>query len=182
MGLERSTGDVQHARFTAPYALQRCIKWVCTGTCVGLVASWSGWASAQSKHPSQSAVICYGNYGSLVSTLQEYCQGDESCRVRKPANEDTGLSFFLQTERDLGKSTYRELPGAVVVVATAGPKWIIGVLRHRGMSESDLSSLSNVMASICEKGDVNAKAFAEMEFYSIESKFTGKCNAVVMCK
>ena len=134
--MKRSTSDVEHAQFMAPCALQRWLKWVCSGICVGLVASWSGWAWAQSKLPSRSGVICYGDYGSLVSTLSEYCKEDESCSgVRKPANDNIGLTYFLQAERDLGKSNYRVFPGGVVVSATGGPEWVIGVLRRRGMSD-----------------------------------------------
>lgn len=155
----------------------------------GVVASVAPDASAraQSKLPSNSSVICYGDYGSLVSTLSDYCKDDKSCSgVRKPAagvdpvDGVDGLAYFLQAERDLGKSTYRESPGWAVVTATGGPGWVIGVLRHRGMT--DLSGLSEKMASICAKGDVNAKAVAEMEYYSETGKAIGKCDAVVMCK
>jgi hypothetical protein len=178
MDLKHSTSDVEHAQFTAPYALQRWLKWVCSGVCVCLVASWCGWAGAQSKLPSSSGMICYGDYGSLASTLSEYCKEDESCSgVKKPP-----LDYFLKAERDLGKSTYLEIPGAVVVAAIGGPKWVIGVLRRRGMSESELSSLSKVMESVCEKGDVSSKAVAGMEFYSLDGKAIGKCDAFIACK
>ena len=38
------------------------------------------------------------------------------------------------------------------------------------------------MASICAKGDVSAKAVAEMEFYSMTGEAIGKCDALVICK
>ena len=183
MDLKRLTSDVEHAPFTAPCALQRWLRRVSSGICVGLVASWWGWAGAQSKPPLRSGEICYGDYGSLVLTLSEYCKEDASCSgVRKPPDDNTGLAYFLRAERDLGKSNYSVFPGGVVVTATGGPKWVIGVLRRRGMSESDLSSLSQAMTSVCEKGDVSAKAVAEMEFYSTEGKAIGKCDAFVICK
>ena len=179
--MKRSTSDVEHAQFTAPYALQRWLKWVCSGICMGLVGSPCGWARRKVRIPSRSGVICYGDYGSLVSTLSEYCKEDQSCSgIRKPPDDNTGLQYFLQAERDLGKSSYREIPGGVVVTATGGPDWVIGVLRRRGMS--DLSSLSKLMASICEKGDVNAKAMAEMDFYTVTGEWNGKCDALVICK
>lgn len=136
---------------------------------------------AQGKLPSRSGLICYGDYDSLVSALSEYCKEDTSCSgVRKPADNNIGLTYFLQAERDLGKSNYPVFPGGVVVSATGGPQWVIDVMRRRGIS--DLSSLSEVMASVCAKGDVNAKAVAELEFYSMTSEVIGKCDAVVICK
>ena len=96
MDLKRSVSDVKPTQVTAPYTMQRGLKWVCSGICVGLVASWSGLAEAQSKLPSRSGVICYGDYRSLASMFSEYCEEDESCSgVRKPPSNDIGLPYFF---------------------------------------------------------------------------------------
>lgn len=138
-------------------------------------------AAAQGKLPSRSGLICYGDYDSLVSTLSDYCKEDTSCSgVRKPADNNTGLAYFLQAERDLGKSNYPVFPGGVVVSATGGPQWVIDVMKRRAIS--DLSSLSEVMASVCTKGDVDAKAVADLEFYSTTGQVIGQCDALVICK